>query len=337
MKKLLLALLLAAPGSRAGGTFVAVDASAVVATPPNAAQLAPSAGTTWTAVSIGTLSVDFDAVAYGNGVFCAVSSTTTTSFRSVDGVTWTAGGLVGGGAAVMAYGNGVFTALLGAAIPPQYNATSPDCVTWTNTGYQPGAVLYSVVFDTVNLNFIGVIGSSGDITSPDGVTWTFNSGVIGGVNARLLASCGGTTLAIGPSSPNVARSTTGGAAAWTALGSVLTTSTTWSSLACSDATHFLVVATNGIVNQTSDAGSTWTQRGGWSTLAMNSLAWNGAQYVVVQPNSAAWGHSADGVTLVKETTGGVALVAPVLTASLTSPPAPTGGGIGNLLLMGEGQ
>jgi len=84
-------------------------------------------GINWTSRSAS--SINWKSVTYGNGLFVAVSSTTTTArvMTSSDGITWTnrttSSNINWSG---VAYGNGQFV-----AVAPNSVMTSPDGITWT--------------------------------------------------------------------------------------------------------------------------------------------------------------------------------------------------------------
>lgn len=82
----------------------------------------------WTSRTLPSSS-DWQAFAFGNGVFVAIAlGFTTAAATSTDGITWTSRTLPSSGGAVT-FGNGVFL-----IISPFSNIeiTSPDGITWTN-------------------------------------------------------------------------------------------------------------------------------------------------------------------------------------------------------------
>ena len=88
--------------------------------------------------------VGWGSVAYGNGVFVAVSNNTTTAASSTDGITWTLRTLP----ALVAwysvtYGNGVFAAISNGTTTA---ASSTDGITWTLRTLPSAAAWYSVTY-----------------------------------------------------------------------------------------------------------------------------------------------------------------------------------------------
>lgn len=86
-----------------------------------------SNGTNWQLVAL-PVSDTWSSITYGNGIFVAVSSTTTNVISSPDGMTWALATSVLTGAVNIAYGNSTFVAI-------QYGnsvgATSPNGINWT--------------------------------------------------------------------------------------------------------------------------------------------------------------------------------------------------------------
>jgi hypothetical protein len=174
------------------GLFVAV-ACGVSATTCNYTAgdriMTSSDGITWTGRRVATSTSgtavnstnQWNSVAYGNGIFVAVSATTTTSnvMRSTDGITWILGtGTTTNSWQSVTYGNGLFVAV-GCGVScfgsGDLVATSPDGITWTaRSAVGNNDNWYSVTYG--NGLFVAV-GASGDrvMTSPDGITWTARS------------------------------------------------------------------------------------------------------------------------------------------------------------------
>lgn len=124
-------------------------------------------------------------VAFGNGIFVAITSGTANYSTSTDGVTWTARTLPGaltanGGGSLVAFGNGVFVAM-------GYNNltayTSADGINWTaRTLTAPSTAYWGKVVYAGSLFFILPNWGSANgqiLTSADGVTWTLRSTGIG--------------------------------------------------------------------------------------------------------------------------------------------------------------
>ena len=120
-------------------------------------------GITWTTRTLP--SGAWSRVAFGNGVFVAVSSSGTNSgATSPDGITWTPRTLPTTGWNSVAFGSGTFVAVAGGSV-----ASSPDGITWTT---RSGAGSSNFVFFG-NGTFLAVQNTSASaFTSRDGTTWT---------------------------------------------------------------------------------------------------------------------------------------------------------------------
>lgn len=153
------------------GMFWAASSTTVFAT-------SVDGGVTWATRTL-TSSGPVSEVAYGNGVYVAVTSSGTNSVHSsTDGITWTARST--GAFAFVAYGNGVFVAAPGSLLTAiKY---SSDGITWNSgtisTSY--GAPRFLFFNANTNLFVMGLSGNlEGDVyyaTSSDGQTWTYTTG-----------------------------------------------------------------------------------------------------------------------------------------------------------------
>lgn len=115
--------------------------------------------------------LDWSSIAYGNGVFVAVASSSPSVATSSDGgVTWTLGSIPGidGWASRVEYGNGLFVAI---TIDSDIVTTSPDGVNWTQRTL-PAAVEWTSLAYGGGLWVVLASYSNIVATSPDGVTWT---------------------------------------------------------------------------------------------------------------------------------------------------------------------
>ena len=116
-------------------------------------------------------------VTYGNGLFVAVNGNGDV-VTSPDGITWTlhAAALTGSDWASVAYGNGLFVAVAGGANTTNRVATSPDGVTWTGQAGDGTSDWNAVTYGN-GLFVAGGFGPNEIMTSPDGITWTVRTGV----------------------------------------------------------------------------------------------------------------------------------------------------------------
>lgn len=161
------------------GLFVAVGLGGGPQTSPD--------GITWTQQSFDSMPGAV-AVAYGDGLIVAASSSSSEVEVSTDGVNWTNHALttpivVSGGA----FGGGVFV-LVGSNGEIQ---SSDDGINWTARTADGG---YTGTFTSVayGRGLFVAVGTGGEIqTSPDGVTWTSRqSGLGADFNATSVALCG---------------------------------------------------------------------------------------------------------------------------------------------------
>lgn len=139
--------------------FVAVARnSTTIATSPD--------GITWTQRT-GSVSGEPRAVVYGAGLFVILFYGTSTASTSPDGITWTTRSLpVSGTWQAAAYGNNLFVA---ATYNSTVALTSSNGTSWTqrvvpSLNFQWAAAYGNGVFV--------IVGASGTMSSPDGITWT---------------------------------------------------------------------------------------------------------------------------------------------------------------------
>ncbi|TAK96716.1 hypothetical protein EPO05_01105, partial [Patescibacteria group bacterium] len=133
-----------------------------------------SKGTEWTARSAAEANA-WTSVAYGNGLFVAVSQDGTNRvMTSSDGVNWTAQSAANAnGWDAIVYGNGLFVAI-------SYDGanqvmTSPDGINWTARNAAASNTWYSIVYGNGIFVAVSVDGTNRVMTSPDGVNWTSQS------------------------------------------------------------------------------------------------------------------------------------------------------------------
>jgi hypothetical protein len=144
-------------------------------------------GTSWNArTSTAAAAVaGWRSVTYGNGLFVAVATTTSTSGAvqtSPDGITWTAQTLTTGASGVsgwqsVTYANGIFVAVAATTSTSGAVMTSYNGITWTPRTLTTGAS--STGWSSVTYGnglFVAVASTTSTsgavMTSPDGITWT---------------------------------------------------------------------------------------------------------------------------------------------------------------------
>ena len=150
-------------------TTLALTLSGLMVSPAHA----DTAGIDWTKrTGIAGL---WDAVAYGNGKFVAVSETSGQSqvMTSPDGITWTAQTAPLGSWYGVTYANGLFVAVSWSG--DNSVMTSPDGITWTARTVPAGAAdaqWNSVTYGNGKFVAVASVGTNRVMTSTDGVSWT---------------------------------------------------------------------------------------------------------------------------------------------------------------------
>lgn len=270
-------------GKVAAGLFVAVSGNSTATT----VDATSSNATTWTSGAL-PVSDSWSAIAYGNGVFVAVTSGTGTSkaASSTDGVNWTQRSLpAGNNWASIVYGNGKFVAISGQATAVSTDGgatwspgTLPSSQTWTSVTYGNGV-------------FVAIADwSAAAATSTDGITWAPQT-LPSNTHWYSVAYGGGVFVAVGASTA-VASSPDG--ITWTPR----TNSGDWSSVCYGNGQFVSVNNSGSTAAATSPNGTTWTPR----TLSSTGNAWRSVTYggglfvVVEQGGSSKVLTSSDGIT-----------------------------------------
>lgn len=222
----------------------------------------------------------WQAIAYGNGVFVAVSNTGTGNrvMSSPDGIVWTARtSAADNNWTNVCFGNGVFVAISNSTVTTSV-MTSPDGVTWT-LRTAPSTDNYLGICFGANGLFVATANTgTGNrvMTGPDGVNWTkrtstsdaaWNSVAYGG-GIYVAVSTSGTVM----TSPD--------GVTWTARTASI--ANTWNSV-CYGNGLFVAVASSGSGNRvmTSPDGITWTTRTSVSDFAWSSVCYGGGLFVTV--------------------------------------------------------
>jgi hypothetical protein len=149
-------------------------------------------GTTWTPITLPSASVIWNSIAYGNGIFVAVSGSSYTGnnttgtnsigARSTDGINWTLIDLGATGCRLITYGGGIFLAIAsGSSV-----SRSTDGITWVSSSIE------SRDWRSVSYNGVrwAVLSASIVAYSTDGINWTY-SNINGRVDWAVIASGGG--------------------------------------------------------------------------------------------------------------------------------------------------
>ena len=234
-------------------------------------------------------------MAFGNGVFVAMSTNSTATMVSRNGADWVAGAVP-----LQTFFNGIaFGAGLFVAVGDTRIYTSPDGITWTARTNPTGNQLRGVAFGGGQFVIVGSSGTNNRVlTSPDGITWTARTtpgalalGAVGFGNGVFVAvpfSGGGAQFL---------RSTDG--ITWTAVTSPA--DSFWASVAYGNGL-FVAVSFDGTNKiATSPDGITWTSRTSAPGAQANALrAVNFAEGFFVTVSESGTGNriqvSQDGIT-----------------------------------------
>jgi len=133
-------------------------------------------------------------IAYGNGIYVAVSSTNTYIETSSDGYVWTnrtSANVTTSGTAA-AYGNGVY--VVGGTSGAVQSST--DGINWTNRTRANTNAIYALTYD--NGLFVGVGAAGSIVTSADGTTWN-NRTTANTSDMNAIAFGNGVYVAVGAS------------------------------------------------------------------------------------------------------------------------------------------
>lgn len=239
---------------------------------------------------------NWSSVAYGNGIFVAVSTSGTGNrvMTSPDGITWT----IRSSAAdqswnAVAFGNGLFVAV--SSLGTQRVMTSPDGITWTLRTNSVSASFKSITFGGGLFVALSDSGTS-LMTSPDGINWTTrtypNNRVWNGItygNGKFVAVAqSGTTSHVMTSPDGIT---------WT-TGTTPETSPAWQAVTFGNGIFVAVANANSQRVATSPDGITWTLR----TVTLESwgaVCFGGGRFVAVSSNPGSTNstmYSIDGIT-----------------------------------------
>lgn len=129
-------------------------------------------GITWTLQSVSI--TGGQKLAYGNGVFVAMTVSTTHFFTSPDGIIWTSRNVTSGLWTKIAFGNSIFVAV--ANISNKAQISTDGGVTWGLITLPLSSSYFCIAFGAGLFVTIGQSGINNEVlTSPDGVTWTVRS------------------------------------------------------------------------------------------------------------------------------------------------------------------
>lgn len=221
-------------------------------------------------------------VAYGNGVFVAVSSSGAGNrvMTSPDGVTWTSRSSAADNEwRSVAFGNGLFVAVSVDGVGNRV-MTSPDGVTWTSRSSAADNNWTSVTWGGVSgqERFVAVSGNGNVMTSPDGISWT--SRTAAAANAWQSVTFGnGLFVAVSVNGAQRVMTSPDGIT-WTSRTSAAANA--WYSVTFGSGL-FVAVSTDGVGNRvmTSPDGVTWTSRTSASDNLWNAVTYGNGLFVAV--------------------------------------------------------
>ena len=244
-------------------------------TPSYQWQKKDPSGMAWTQRALP--SAEWTSVAYGNGVFVAVSNGEGTgngniAATSTDGTTWTQRTLPSNQEwESVAYGGGTFVAVTAGAVA----ATSSDGITWTQRTLPTGVRYSSVTYG--NGTFVAVSsgafssGANVAATSADGSSWTQQT-LPASARWSSVTYGNGKFVAVSSSSSDIAATSPDGVT-WTQR--TLPNSRDWQSVAYGNGV-FVAINSSGSFAATSADGINWTEAAmpfaGWSHVSFGDDA-----------------------------------------------------------------
>lgn len=248
----------------------------------------------WIERSVSGIATTGSGIAWNGTVFCVVGQVAgTTAYTSPDGITWTARTLPSSSAWRSIAWNGTVFCAIADDINGTTAATSPDGITWTaRTLPAAGAASAWYSISAKGSRFCAVsYNSSLAAWSDDGISWTSATLPSAGNWISICSALTTTNLfcVIAYGSNKAATSPDG--VTWTAR--TLPSSGNWTSVA-SDGTGFLAVGLYPLA-ATSANGTTWAAQSlPISADGVQSAAWNGNVWMVLDYASAYCATSPDG-------------------------------------------
>ncbi len=249
--------------------------------------------TSWTARAAAEAN-SWSSVAYGKGLFVAVSSSGTNRvMTSPDGIAWTPRSAPeANNWYSVTYGNGLFVAV--AYSGTNRVMTSPDGITWTARAAAEANQWWSVTYGNGLFVSVAQDGTNRVMTSPDGITWTARAATEANQWFSVTYS-NGLFVAVANTGTNRVMTSPDGIT-WTARAAAEASG--WSSVTYGNGL-FVAVAefgTNRVM--TSPDGITWTARAAaaanawWSVSYGNGLfvavAYDGTNRVMTSPDGITW-------------------------------------------------
>ena len=221
-------------------------------------------------------STTWASVAYGDGLFVAISSGGLSSVSSDKGASWQVGGSLPAGTwKYLAYGAGLFVAV--ATGPVAYCATSTDGTTWTQRT-MPSSNWSAVAYGAGR--FVAM-GNNASAYSLDGISWV-TGGSIGFASPSFQMAYGAGRFVANQAngSPNTAAYSTLDGVTW--IASTLPLSTAWASVAYGNG-FFLMVsnASGGAALAVSWDGTNWLSSGAAGSSQTSLVAFAAGKFFFV--------------------------------------------------------
>ena len=271
--------------------FNCTDAAGNAATTVTNTSVTYSAsdGSTWTARTLPS-SANWRAITYGNGVFVAVATGSTSAATSSDGITWTGRTLPSALSWYsVTFANGTFVAIANGS---NVAATSPDGISWTSRTLPSTAGWASVTYG--NGVFVAIAaGSTAAATSPDGITWTARTLPS---SSPWLAVAYGNSMFVVVSYNSSAGATSPDGITWTPR--TLPTASPLYSLTFGNGA-FIAVPYGGNLALRSVDGITWTQPSLPTYTGWSSVTFGYGVFVAVAEGVTIGATSTDGITWVQ--------------------------------------
>jgi len=251
---------------------------------PSSIAVAAPAGVDWT-IRTSAANNFWNSVAYGNGLFVAVSYSGTGNrvMTSPDGITWTIRTSAADNAWVsVAYGNGLFVAVANDGSPNGV-MTSPDGITWTSQTSAATNAWFSVTYGNGLFVAVSYSGTGNRVmTSPDGITWTSQTSAADN-NWYSVTYGNGLFVAVASSGTGNRVMTSPDGITWTSRASAADND--WYSVTYGGGLFVAVSAdfSGGIGNRvmTSPDGISWTSRTSAADNGWRSVTYGGGLFVAV--------------------------------------------------------
>jgi hypothetical protein len=259
-----------------------------------------TAGITWRS-RVSALGTTWYSVTYGNGLFVAVSSTSTDSsvMTSPDGITWTTQtGTSTNNWRSVTYGNGLFVAVSTSGSGNRV-MTSPDGITWTPRTSAADNAWTSITYGNGLFVAVSTSGVGNEVmTSPDGITWTSRTD---STDSQWYSITYGNGMFVAVSLSGIVMTSPDGIT-WTSR--TPTVSALWVSVAYGNGLFVAVSYSSAVAVgvMTSPDGITWTARTSTGSNQWFGVAYGNNLFVAVSNNgSSRIMTSPDGITWTPRT------------------------------------